>query len=180
MHVDFSTLPAPLLARAAQVELMIFDVDGVLTDGGLYYGELGEQVKRFNVHDGLAIKHLPEFGIRTAIISARLSPLTAKRAHDLGISHVYQGAQQKQIAFADLLAELNLSPQVCGYLGDDVIDLPLLRRVGFAASVANGRIEAQQMAHYVSQAGGGAGAAREVCELLLFARGRSLAELFNA
>lgn len=180
MQERFACLPAELLQRAAGVQLMIFDVDGVLTDGGLYYNGEGDAFKRFHVQDGLAIKHLPDFGIRTAIISARLSSQTASRARDLGISHVYQGAQQKHLAFINLLADLDLSPQQCGYLGDDVIDLPLLRRVGFAASVANGCAEARQAAHYVSMARGGDGAAREVCELLLDARGRSLAELFAA
>lgn len=157
--------------RAKTVKLMIFDVDGVLTDGGLYYGADGEAIKRFNVHDGLAIKHLPEFGIETAIISARTSPITVTRARDLGISHVFQGAQEKHLAFAQLLEQTGKQAFQCGYIGDDVIDLPLLTRVGFAVSVANGRAEARQHAHYVTEAGGGQGAAREVCELLLHAHG---------
>ena len=168
-----------VMARAAQVKLMIFDVDGVLTDGGLYYGADGEAIKRFNVHDGLGIKLLPEFGIATAIISARLSPITARRAQDLGISHVFQGAQEKEVAFAQLLANTGMQAEECGYIGDDIIDLPLLCRVGFAISVANGRLEVQQRAHYVTRASGGDGAAREICEMLLLARGRSLAEKFN-
>ena len=168
-----------VMARAAQVKMMIFDVDGVLTDGGLYYGPDGETIKRFNVHDGLGIKLLPEFGIATAIISARLSSITAKRAQDLGITHVFQDAQKKDIAFSQLLSQTGWQAEQCGYIGDDVIDLPLLCRVGFAVSVANGRIEAQQHAHYVTRARGGDGAAREVCELLLAAQGRSMLEKFG-
>ncbi len=168
------------LARASRIKMMIFDIDGVLTDGSLYYGADGEAIKRFNVHDGLGIKMLPEFGIATAIISARISPITARRAQDLGISHVFQGAQEKHLAFAQLLAQTGFTAIECGYMGDDVIDLPLLTRVGFAISVPNGRNEAKQAAHYVTQASGGDGAAREVCELVLQAQGKSMLSRFQS
>jgi 3-deoxy-D-manno-octulosonate 8-phosphate phosphatase (KDO 8-P phosphatase) len=167
------------LQRAAKIKMMIFDIDGVLTDGSLYYGAEGEAIKRFNVHDGLGIKMLPELGIATAIISARLSSITARRAQDLGVSHVFQGAQEKDLAFAQLLAQTGFTAQECGYMGDDVIDLPLLTRVGFAISVPNGRNEAKQAAHYVTQASGGDGAAREVCELILQAQGKSMLKKFQ-
>lgn len=167
-----------VLQRAARVKMMIFDVDGVLTDGGMYYDAQGEAIKRFDVHDGLGIKLLPEFGISTAIISARLSPITARRAQDLGISHVFQGAQEKDIAFAELLKQTGLTADECGYMGDDIIDLPLLKLVGFAVSVPNGSPEAQAQAHHVTSAAGGHGAARELCEFLLHAQGKSLASRF--
>ncbi|MEC5159147.1 MULTISPECIES: KdsC family phosphatase [unclassified Janthinobacterium] len=159
------------LRRAARVRLMIFDVDGVLTDGSLHYGEDGESMKTFNVHDGLGIKLLQESGVQTAIISARRSPIVARRAADLGISHVHQGGHDKLTPFRALLETTGLSAEQCGFIGDDVVDLPILARVGFAVSVPNGRDDVRNRAHHVTQAGGGRGAVREVCELLLRAQG---------
>lgn len=159
------------LRRAARVKLMIFDVDGVLTDGGIHYGPDGEAVKPFYVHDGLGILLLQQSGVQTAIISARNSPIVARRAQDLRINHVLQGAHDKRVPFAQLLADTGLGADECGFIGDDVIDLPILSRVGFAVSVPNGRPEVHGRVHYVTQAGGGRGAVREVCELLLRAQG---------
>ncbi|WP_300755982.1 HAD hydrolase family protein [Janthinobacterium sp.] len=159
------------LARAAKVKLMIFDVDGVLTDGSLHFGPDGEMMKTFNVHDGLGIKLLQESGVQTAIISARRSAITARRAQDLGFTHVHQGGHDKLTPFRELLALTGLTEEQCGYIGDDVVDAPLLKRVGFAVSVPNGRPEAQALSHLVTQAGGGKGAVREICEFLLRAQG---------
>ncbi|MFM9436768.1 3-deoxy-D-manno-octulosonate 8-phosphate phosphatase (KDO 8-P phosphatase) [Janthinobacterium sp. CG_23.3] len=159
------------LRRAARVRLMIFDVDGVLTDGSLHYGEDGESMKTFNVHDGLGIKLLQESGVQTAIISARRSPIVARRAADLGIEHVHQGGHDKLTPFRALLDSTGLTAEQCGFIGDDVVDLPILARVGFAVSVPNGRDDVRNRAHHVTQAGGGRGAVREVCELLLRAQG---------
>jgi len=159
------------LARAAKVRLMIFDVDGVLTDGSLHFGPDGEMMKTFNVHDGLGIKLLQESGVQTAIISARRSAITARRAQDLGFTHVHQGGHDKLTPFRELLALTGLTEEQCGYIGDDVVDAPLLKRVGFAVSVPNGRPEAQALSHLVTQAGGGKGAVREICEFLLRAQG---------
>ena len=158
------------LARAAKVKLMIFDVDGVLTDGSLHFGPDGEMMKTFNVYDGLGIKLLQESGVQTAIISARRSAITARRAQDLGITHVHQGGHDKLTPFRELLALTGLTEEQCGYIGDDVIDAPILRRVGFAVSVPGGRAEVQDLAHHVTQAGGGRGAVREICEFLLRAQ----------
>ncbi|MBB5370790.1 MULTISPECIES: HAD family hydrolase [unclassified Janthinobacterium] len=158
------------LARAAKVRLMIFDVDGVLTDGSLHFGPDGEMMKTFNVHDGLGIKLLQESGVQTAIISARRSAITARRAQDLGFTHVHQGGHDKLTPFRELLALTGLTEEQCGYIGDDVVDAPLLKRVGFAVSVPNGRPEAQALSHLVTQAGGGKGAVREICEFLLRAQ----------
>jgi 3-deoxy-D-manno-octulosonate 8-phosphate phosphatase (KDO 8-P phosphatase) len=160
-----------LVARAAKVRLFIFDVDGVLTDGSLSYGAEGEMVKTFNVHDGLGIKLLQEAGIKTAIISARRTPIVLARAKDLGIDYVHQGGHNKLPPFQALLAELGLKEEQVAFIGDDVVDLPLLRRVGFAVSVPNGRKEAQQHAHYITEASGGRGAVREACEFVLRASG---------
>lgn len=158
-------------ARAAGVRLMIFDVDGILTDGSLQYGADGELTKRFNVLDGHGIKLLQQAGIVTAIISARSSAIVARRAADLGIAHVAQGVHDKRTAFESLCATTALGAQECGFLGDDWVDLPVLTRVGFAASVPAAHAEVRLRAHYVTQAAGGEGAAREVCDLILRAQG---------
>jgi 3-deoxy-D-manno-octulosonate 8-phosphate phosphatase (KDO 8-P phosphatase) len=157
--------------RAKQVRLMVFDVDGVLTDGRLRYGIDGEILKTFNVLDGHGIKLLQQSGVKTAIISARQSSIVAKRAADLGISIVMQGIHDKRSAFETLLAETGLGPQDCGFMGDDVIDLPVMTRVAFAASVPNGHEEVRSRAHYVARASGGLGAVREVCDFILHAQG---------
>jgi 3-deoxy-D-manno-octulosonate 8-phosphate phosphatase (KDO 8-P phosphatase) len=170
---------ADTLERAAQVKLMIFDVDGVLTDGGLYYGDEGELFKRFNVLDGAGIKLLQRFGIDTAIITARQSEIVNQRAAGLGITHVYQGAHDKRAALEQLAAKLGLSTTQCGYIGDDLIDLPILIRVGFAASVANCHPEVRPRVHYVARHGGGHGAVREVCDLILQAQGHYEAALMS-
>ncbi len=158
--------------KAAEIQLMIFDVDGVLTDGGLLFGAEGEVIKRFNVLDGHGIKLLMMAGIRTAIISARKSTIVTKRATDLGIQHIYQGVHDKRVAFEQLLADQGLSATACGFIGDDVIDLPILSRVGFAASVPNAHAEVLSRVDYVTQARGGDGAAREVCDFILRAQGK--------
>jgi 3-deoxy-D-manno-octulosonate 8-phosphate phosphatase (KDO 8-P phosphatase) len=163
--------------RAKNIKLMIFDVDGVLTDGALRYGAEGELIKTFNVLDGHGIKLLQQFGVKAAIISARQSAIVARRAADLGIKIVLQGVGEKRIAFENTIAELALSPQQCGFMGDDVIDLPVMTRVGFAASVPNGHAEVLTRAHYVAQVFGGHGAAREVCDFILRAQGNYEAAL---
>jgi 3-deoxy-D-manno-octulosonate 8-phosphate phosphatase (KDO 8-P phosphatase) len=168
---------AEAIARARRVRLMIFDVDGVLTDGSLHFGPEGEMIKTFNVLDGHGIKLLQQSGVATAIISARQSALVARRAADLGISHVRQGAHDKLEAFHALLAECGAVADACGFIGDDVIDLPILTRVGFAASVPNGHPEVRSRVHYVTQAGGGHGAARELCDFILRAQGNYEAAL---
>jgi len=164
-------------ARAARIRMMIFDVDGILTDGSLHYGPEGEVIKTFNVLDGHGIKQLQQSGVATAIISARQSALVARRAADLGIAHVHQGAHDKRAAFEQLLDKTGIAPEACGFIGDDVIDLPILLRVGFAASVPNGHAEVQSRVHYITRAAGGAGAARELCDFILRAQGNYQAAL---
>lgn len=163
--------PLDHMRRAANVKVMIFDVDGVLTDGSLTYGPDGEATKTFNVLDGLGIQLLQKAGVATAIISARQSPIVVRRAADLGIAHVYQGTHNKRVAFAELLKVTGASADQCGYIGDDVIDLPLLLQVGFAVTVPTGHAEVQHRAHYVTKAGGGRGAVREVCDMVMRAQG---------
>jgi 3-deoxy-D-manno-octulosonate 8-phosphate phosphatase (KDO 8-P phosphatase) len=165
------------VARAARVRLMIFDVDGILTDGSLQYGPDGESLKTFNVLDGLGIKLLRQSGVKTAIITARNSPIVAKRAADLGIDHVQQGAHDKKSAFEHLLAQCAIAAEQAGFFGDDWIDLPVFSRAGFAASVPNGHAEVRTRAHFVTQAGGGRGAVRELCDFILRAQGNYEAAL---
>lgn len=159
------------VARAARVRLMIFDVDGILTDGSLHYGPDGEAIKTFNVLDGHGIKLLQQSGVATAIISARQSPIVARRASDLGIAHLYQGVHDKRTAFLQLLDHTGITADDCGFIGDDVIDLPILLQVAFAVSVPNGHPEVRSRVHYVTSAHGGRGAAREVCDFILRAQG---------
>lgn len=163
--------------RAKQVRLMIFDVDGVLTDGGLRYGAQGESLKTFHVLDGHGIKLLQQFNVKVAIISARESAIVVKRAADLGINMLQQGVHDKRAAFEQLLAESGFTAELCGYMGDDLIDLPVMTRVGFCASVPNAHPEIRSRAHWVSDSLGGYGAAREVCDFILRAQGNYEAAL---
>jgi 3-deoxy-D-manno-octulosonate 8-phosphate phosphatase (KDO 8-P phosphatase) len=159
------------IRRAAVIKVLILDVDGVLTDGSLTYGADGEVTKTFNVMDGLGIELLQKTGVAVAIISARKSAVVVRRAADLKIMHVYQGTHDKRIAFAHLLEATGTTAEECGYIGDDVIDLPLLRKVGFAVTVPSGHPEVQHRAHYVTRANGGRGAVREVCDMVMRAQG---------
>jgi len=163
---------ADALERARRVQLMIFDVDGVLTDGRLWYGPRGEELKVFHSLDGHGLKMLAQSGIPAALLSGRSSPAVALRAAELGIEHVLQGAQDKAASFAALLARLGLAPEQAGCMGDDVPDLPVLERCGFACAPRQAHERVRRAAHYVAAAPAGAGAAREVCEYLLRAQGK--------
>jgi len=163
-------LPRHVVERLARVELMIFDVDGVMTDGKLHFGADGEALKVFHVLDGAGIKAIAAVGIVVAVISGRESPITLRRCAELGIRHVALGVADKNTMFDTIRGELGKSPEVCGYMGDDEIDLPVMRRVGFAATVPNAADGVAEFAHWVSRREGGAGAVREVCDLLTLAR----------
>jgi 3-deoxy-D-manno-octulosonate 8-phosphate phosphatase (KDO 8-P phosphatase) len=167
-------MAAPLTAseRASRVKLMIFDVDGVLTDGGLMFTAQGDTMKSFNSMDGHGLKLLGEAGIRTAIITGRRSDIVLARAQELRVSHIYQGAADKLDAFADLMREAGVTAEQCGYMGDDWPDLGVMTRCGFAAAPANAHPEVIARAHWVSEARGGQGAAREVCDAILRAQHR--------
>lgn len=158
--------------RARAVRMMVFDVDGVLTDGSLWFGEHGEVVKPFNALDGHGLRLLREQGIRVAWLSGRNSPITARRAAELGISPVLQGIHDKIGAIESLAKESGLTMQDMGFMGDDIIDMQVLRRVGFAASVPNAPAYVSQSAHWVSSRAGGQGAVRECCDLILAAKAR--------
>lgn len=161
---------ADTLERARGIRLMIFDVDGVLTDGRLYLSDSGEEMKAFNTRDGQGIKLLRETGIAVGVITARTSSVVERRTRELGIELVRQGASDKASAFAELLSVQHLKASEAGYMGDDLADLPVLIRCGFAASVCSAPEAVRTHAHYVARAAGGEGAAREVCEFILSAR----------
>lgn len=156
--------------RARNVRVAIFDVDGVLTDGTLYYLPTGEELKAFNVLDGHGMKMLQEDGIKLAIISSRSSRCVEDRARNLGVELVYQGFSDKLTAFDALLAQCGVTADHCSFIGDDAVDLPIMRRCGFAAAVPNAPAFVRWAAHYVTRARGGSGAARELCELIVHAR----------
>ncbi len=165
------------LQRAKRVRLMLFDVDGVLTDGKLWYGPDGETHKAFHVFDGFGIKLLLQAGISVGVLSGRTSAAVAARAAELGIAHVLQGSEDKRSVFESLLARLALPAAEAGFMGDEVVDLPVLRRCGFACAPAGAHERVLAHAHYVTRAAAGGGAAREVCEYLLQAQGRLEAAL---
>jgi 3-deoxy-D-manno-octulosonate 8-phosphate phosphatase (KDO 8-P phosphatase) len=161
-----------ILTKAAQIQLVIFDVDGVLTDGRLYLGNDGNEFKAFHIRDGHGIKMLLEGGVEIAIISGRHAASVERRMSDLGIRYAYLGVHDKLTAFHSLLARLGLAAEQVAYVGDDLIDLPVMTQVGLAIAVQDADPFVKQHAHWQTPSPGGRGAARDVCELLLEARGQ--------
>ncbi|MFA7382283.1 MAG: HAD hydrolase family protein [Desulfurivibrionaceae bacterium] len=159
------------LPLAKEIRLLLLDVDGVLTDGTIIYGNGGTELKAFNIKDGFGIRLLREAGVEVGIITARRSEAVERRAKDLKLAHLYQGVGNKLEAFAEILAAQQLIPGQVAYMGDDWLDLPLLSRVGLAATVADGVAEVKAVAHYVTRQAGGRGAVRELCELIIEAKG---------
>lgn len=169
--------PPELLLAAQGIRWVIFDVDGVLTDGRIYIGEHGEQFKAFSTLDGHGLKLLAQGGITPVVVTGRDSPAVRRRVADLGIQHAVYGAADKLAAATQLMAQLSLGWDTLAAMGDDWPDLPLLTRAAFACVPANAHIEVKAVAHHVTEAGGGFGAARECCDLLLMASGRYAALL---
>lgn len=161
-----------VLERARRVKLLISDVDGVLTDGHIYMAGNGEAFKAFNILDGFGIKALAEAGIAFAVITGRQSDIVTQRMRELGVRYVFQGQGDKLSAFASLKTQLRLTDEHIAHVGDDLPDLPLIRRVGLGVAVANAYPELKAHAHYVTRQAGGAGAIREVCDLLLAGHGQ--------
>jgi 3-deoxy-D-manno-octulosonate 8-phosphate phosphatase (KDO 8-P phosphatase) len=159
-----------LAVRAAAVRLLILDVDGVLTDGGLYYGASGEELKRFDVHDGLAMAAAGRAGLCVAVISGRASAAVARRLSELGITEVHQGIADKGRVLSDLLARLDLDASAVAVMGDDLTDLPMMERGGLALAPRNAVGEVARVAHWIARRRGGEGAVREAVEFLLRAR----------
>lgn len=160
------------LAKAKEVKLLVLDVDGVLTDGAITYNHEGEEIKSFNSKDGFGLNLLRKIGVEVGIISARGSKALERRCRDLSLVHIHQGVRNKVAAWRTMLADLGLSPQETGFIGDDWLDLPLLTKVGFAATVADGVSEVKDVVHFVAAHQGGRGGVRDVCDLIIAAKGQ--------
>lgn len=163
-------MDAALRERASKISMLILDVDGVLTDGKLYFDHSGNEMKAFNTRDGLGMKALQKVGIEVAVITGRKSEAVTHRMAQLGIKHVYQGREDKLDAFLDLLEITGLDAQQTCFAGDDWIDLPVLLRAGLAVSVADAEDRVKQQAHWITRRDGGDGAVREICNLILAAQ----------
>ena len=157
--------------KAGKIRLACFDVDGVLTDGRLYYTDDGHEIKAFDVKDGHGLKMLQDSGVETAIITSRSSRAVELRARNLGIKHLYQAVADKRKTWETLLAQLGLTPEQSSYMGDDLVDLPVMCRCGLAITVPGAPALVMERSHYITRAPGGRGAAREACELILMAQG---------
>jgi len=161
---------AELIERAARIRLLICDVDGVLTDGRLFFTPDGQELKSFHARDGHGIKLLQRTGVETAVISGRHSPAVALRMDSLGVRHVYQGRESKLAPFEELLDLLALTPEQTAFVGDDLLDLPLMRRVGLAVAVSDAHFTITDNSHWRTTNPGGHGAVREVCDLIMHAQ----------
>ncbi len=165
-------IPAIILQKAAKIKLVIFDVDGVLTDGHIYLDDQSIGHKAFHVHDGLGLKLLMKTGVHVAIISSGDAPSVARRMEMLGITAVYQRQNDKRKAFQELLDKEKLSAEQVCFAGDDLIDIPLVRAAGLGIAVASAVPLVKQYADWITNASGGFGAAREICELIMQAQGK--------
>ncbi|MFQ5993960.1 MAG: KdsC family phosphatase [Acidiferrobacterales bacterium] len=158
--------------RAAMVRLVLLDVDGVLTDGRLPLGNDGMELKEFHIRDGHGIKMLQETGVEVGIISGRSSSIVERRAGELGIKHVYQGCQDKLATVEDLLHRLNQRLTETAFVGDDVVDLPIMLRAGLAVAVNDAHHVVKHYAHWITPSSGGMGAVRELCDMVMYAQGK--------
>ena len=161
-----------ILEKAAKIKLVIFDIDGVLTTGALFLDNDGKEYKAFNSKDGHGLRMLQDGGVEVAIITGRQSELVKHRAHDLGITRIYQGKREKLPAYEELLAETGLNHEDIAYVGDDVVDLPVMTKVGLAICVQDGHAFVKKHAHWITDKNGGCGAGRDACELILEAQGK--------
>jgi len=166
-----------IIKKAKNIKLIIFDVDGVLTDGSLYVTHSGEEIKAFNSLDGHGMKMLQKTGVIIAVITGRTSSIVTHRMKELGIEHVYQGARHKYPAFVELLEKLSITPEQTAYVGDDVVDLPVMNHVGLSIAVQDAHEFVVKHADWQTKTCGGKGAAREVCELIMDAQGNLQTEL---
>ena len=160
-----------LTTRAKGIKIAVFDVDGVMTDGALFLSDAGEEIKAYNVVDGHGLRMLKQSGVELAIITGRTSRGVERRAENLGITHLYQGSENKLATFTSLLDALQLSAVEACYMGDDLLDLAVLRCAGLAVTVPGAPAFVKQQVHYVTQARGGHGAVRECCELIMSHQG---------
>jgi 3-deoxy-D-manno-octulosonate 8-phosphate phosphatase (KDO 8-P phosphatase) len=170
--MDLQNYPEELRARARPIRLLILDIDGVLTDGSLYFDSKGETLKVFHVRDGHGIKMAQRAGLEVALVSGRRSDAAYHRARELDINRFYEGVRDKLAILEELLAALNLTPGQVAAVGDELVDLPLFHRVGLAVAVADAVPELKAAAHWVTPLPGGKGAVRQVCDLILQAQGK--------
>jgi 3-deoxy-D-manno-octulosonate 8-phosphate phosphatase (KDO 8-P phosphatase) len=171
VHSNNSEINAELKQRLQNTRLLVLDVDGVMTDGGLTIGDDGLEYKTFHAHDGLGMKLLKATGVELAIITGRTSNVVKKRAESTGVAHFYQGAEDKLAAFNELMKTCGLQANQCAFMGDDVVDLPPMLKCGLAIAVPAAPAMVLQHAHYITRKSGGFGAVREVCELIMQAQG---------
>ena len=160
------------LPKAKDIKLLLLDVDGVLTDGSLIYSHEGKESKAFNTQDGFGLRMLQDAGVEVGIITARSSEALERRSQDLKIAHLYQGAGNKLVAYKEITKTTGLKPFQIAYMGDDWLDMVLLKRVGLAVAPANAVPEVQEMVHYTTEQSGGHGAVRELCDLILEGMGK--------
>ncbi|MDU2939387.1 3-deoxy-manno-octulosonate-8-phosphatase KdsC [Superficieibacter sp. 1612_C1] len=168
----YGPVSSQMLEQAKKIRLLILDVDGVLSDGLIYMGNNGEELKAFNVRDGYGIRCALTSGIDVAIITGRKAKLVEDRCATLGITHLYQGQSDKLLAYRELLEKLALSPDQVAYVGDDLIDWPVMAEIGLSVAVADAHPLLIPRADYITRINGGRGAVREVCDLLLLAQGK--------
>lgn len=166
----YGPIPDNIFTKAQKIKLLICDVDGVFSDGRIYMGNQGEEFKAFHTRDGYGIKCILAAGIEVAVITARTSNIVEKRMKALGIKHIYQGSSDKLAAFYSLLDKINLTPDESAYIGDDLIDWPVMEKVEFSVCVHDGHPLLAKRADWITQTKGGFGAVREICDLLLEAR----------
>ena len=170
--MNFPDYPPEVIERAQAIRLLILDVDGVLTDGSLYFGPQGEALKVFHVRDGHGLKMLQKAGIEAAFLSGRRSDAAYHRARELGVSRFHEGLRDKVAVMEEIMASMDIEAGAVAAVGDDLVDLPHMRRVGLAVAVADAVPEVKAAAHWVTSLPGGKGAVREVCDLLLKAQGK--------
>lgn len=168
----YGPIAQAVMEKAAKIRLLICDVDGVMSDGLIYQGNSGEELKAFNVRDGYGIRCLLTSGVEVAIITGRKAKLLEDRANTLGITHLYQGQSDKLLAYRELLDKLAVRPGEVAYIGDDLIDWPVMAEVGLSAAVADAHPLLLPKADYVTQIAGGRGAVRELCDLILLAQNK--------
>ena len=168
----YGPVSTQVLSKASHIKLLILDVDGVMSDELIYMGNSGEELKAFNVRDGYGIRCVLTSGIEVAIITGRKAKLLEDRCQTLGITHLWQGQSDKRIAYHELLTHLSLTPDQVAYIGDDLIDWPVMAEVGLSVAVGDAHPLLRPRAHYITTLNGGHGAVREVCDLLLLAQGK--------
>lgn len=168
----YGPITAAIMARASKIKLLICDVDGVMSDGLIYQGNNGEELKAFNVRDGYGIRCLLTSQIEVAIITGRRAKLVEDRCQTLGIRYLYQGQSNKLLAFTTLLTQLGLTPEQVAYIGDDLIDWPVMAKVGLSVAAADAHPLITQRADYTTRIAGGRGAVRELCDILLIAQNK--------